>query len=946
MLVAGVLPVAVPFARFVNPSAVSDTFGLLPWWWLQDQRDPLSRAAVRRARRRARRPPRSSSSRGAFALVPVALVAVYFVLASAIVENGRHGIRQASVGGLFAGIRLAAPRLDRPARRPQRRRLVRLALRGRDAAALEQRVLQPQRPYGLHRRRPRPGRRRPAGDAGARAALTAGSPRPAGRRRASATRSPTRTSRARSSRATPGSASPSTASNGPIVILTRIRGLYANDTWSGRRVTYRRLRCTGGQLSVRLGTDAHLFSANQVVTAIEKGRTVASIEIAPDRPADARAFRSIRTPHGVCTVDFTTSTVRVPAQRAAGQQGHAQARRPLLLLRLLADENRLRRQPALARAHGRQQLHPRLARRARGGGGRARRRDRRVRADVAGRQARDPGGARRASTSSSGSCALPFAHAWRTAVVEGAAPRRRALARLVRRAALQRLDVSAAAATACARRRSTTSCPSTIPNGRPDEREAMHGRKYENAAATCDVVFANSAFTADDFATHVLVSARARARREPGDRSRVHRRRAGRRARRRVPADRRDARAAQEPRHARRRVRAARRHRPVARRRGRQRLGRAAGARPARDRPARPRHRRRARTALPRAPRRSSIRRGSKGSGCRSPRRWRPARRSSPRRTRRWTRRPATPPCAPIPRARRRSPTPFARRSRGATELRALGLEHVAAILLAARGRDLPRGVRAIRVALDTTPLVQTRAGTARYVRALRDGLGVDARRAAVPRDLAGCGPPPPMRSGTRACARRPAPTCCTARRFAARSVRAGRSSSRCTISPCCGIPEWFNRWTATYSRLAVPRVLRAATRLIAVSEFTKRRARVALLGVDAGEDRRRAERRSRTSSPPTARGPRATTRSRSGRSSRARTSARIAARGRRRAAGRRRARLGRCRPAAERDLARRRLRRASWPRSTAARAASSTPRSTRASGSPSPRRWPAAARS
>jgi glycosyltransferase involved in cell wall biosynthesis len=35
--------------------------------------------------------------------------------------------------------------------------------------------------------------------------------------------------------------------------------------------------------------------------------------------------------------------------------------------------------------------------------------------------------------------------------------------------------------------------------------------------------------------------------------------------------------------------------------------------------------------------------------------------------------------------------------------------------------------------------------------------------------------------------------------------------------------PEWFNRWTATYSRVAVPRVVRAAARVIAVSEFTKR---------------------------------------------------------------------------------------------------------------------------
>jgi glycosyltransferase involved in cell wall biosynthesis len=35
--------------------------------------------------------------------------------------------------------------------------------------------------------------------------------------------------------------------------------------------------------------------------------------------------------------------------------------------------------------------------------------------------------------------------------------------------------------------------------------------------------------------------------------------------------------------------------------------------------------------------------------------------------------------------------------------------------------------------------------------------------------------------------------------------------------------PEWFNRWTSTYSRMAVPRVVAAASRVIAVSEFTKR---------------------------------------------------------------------------------------------------------------------------
>lgn len=49
--------------------------------------------------------------------------------------------------------------------------------------------------------------------------------------------------------------------------------------------------------------------------------------------------------------------------------------------------------------------------------------------------------------------------------------------------------------------------------------------------------------------------------------------------------------------------------------------------------------------------------------------------------------------------------------------------------------------------------------------------------------------------------------------------------------------PEWFNRWTRTYSRIAVPRVVAAAHRVIAVSEFTKREL-VSLLGTDVAKIR------------------------------------------------------------------------------------------------------------
>ncbi len=148
---------------------------------------------------------------------------------------------------------------------------------------------------------------------------------------------------------------------------------------------------------------------------------------------------------------------------------------------------------------------------------------------------------------------------------------------------------------------------------------------------------------------------------------------------------------------------------------------------------------------------------------------------------------------------------------------------------MASERRAPPRGVSAILVAIDTTPLAQTRAGTARYLRGLLAHLDVPVRELAYPAttrlrrlaadalwyprlrvdgvDLLHC---PTFRGPFVA----PVPLVVTVHDLAVLRH-----------------PEWFNRWTRTYSRLAVPRVVRAATRIIAVSEFTKREL-VALLGV------------------------------------------------------------------------------------------------------------------
>jgi glycosyltransferase involved in cell wall biosynthesis len=151
---------------------------------------------------------------------------------------------------------------------------------------------------------------------------------------------------------------------------------------------------------------------------------------------------------------------------------------------------------------------------------------------------------------------------------------------------------------------------------------------------------------------------------------------------------------------------------------------------------------------------------------------------------------------------------------------------------VAAGGRDLPRGIRAIRVALDTTPLVQTRAGTARYVRALRDRLDVvevsfpaTSRARSVAADLLWY---PRLRADADVL------HCPTFRGPLRR-----RQPLVVTVHDLAVLrhPEWFNRWTATYSRFVVPRVVRAADRVIAVSAFTQAEI-VAVLGVDPAKIR------------------------------------------------------------------------------------------------------------
>jgi glycosyltransferase involved in cell wall biosynthesis len=120
------------------------------------------------------------------------------------------------------------------------------------------------------------------------------------------------------------------------------------------------------------------------------------------------------------------------------------------------------------------------------------------------------------------------------------------------------------------------------------------------------------------------------------------------------------------------------------------------------------------------------------------------------------------------------------------------------------------------------TPLRQTRGGTARYVRGLRDHLSAEIVELSFPAT---------SRLRTAVCDVAWYPRLRAPREADVLHCPTFRGPLRATTPLVVTVhdlavlrhPEWFNRWTRTYSAFAVPRVVRAARCVIAVSEFTKR---------------------------------------------------------------------------------------------------------------------------
>ena len=98
----------------------------------------------------------------------------------------------------------------------------------------------------------------------------------------------------------------------------RIDGLYPNDTWSGRTVTYLRRPCEQGRLSVSLSGDASLFVEPTRVVARSNGAVVGRVRFRPEGRAVLSLPVSPPAGSSDCRVIFTVMPTAVPAWVTAG----------------------------------------------------------------------------------------------------------------------------------------------------------------------------------------------------------------------------------------------------------------------------------------------------------------------------------------------------------------------------------------------------------------------------------------------------------------------------------------------------------------------------------------------------------------------------------------------------------------------------------------------------
>ncbi len=307
-VVAAALPGVLPYRTLIGPSAEADTLALMPLWWLQETVIGLDTIAVVVVAVGALVSLLFVSISPRYALALPLAVFVWFAFTTERIERFDHGFPKASVGALFEGI--TAPKRDWVDAAVGRHADVAFVFSGKDPT--HQPLTLWENEFYNRSIGPVYDLRQPSmGDL----PETKVTERPDGVLLADG--QPVRHPYVLSEESVPLAGNVVARdqrrgmvlrrTDGLVAIGYRVRGLYLNDTWSGKRVEYTRLRCRGGKVTAEITSDVHLFSGPQTVRAAGRSVTFS--------PADTATLTvPLRPQNGVCRVVFTVSPTAVPGK--------------------------------------------------------------------------------------------------------------------------------------------------------------------------------------------------------------------------------------------------------------------------------------------------------------------------------------------------------------------------------------------------------------------------------------------------------------------------------------------------------------------------------------------------------------------------------------------------------------------------------------------------------
>ena len=306
-VVAAALPGALPYHELIGTSAEADTLALLPLWWVQEALVSPSTIGVVVVVAAAALALVFLAISPRYALVLPALVLLWFAFATERIERFDHGFPKASVGALFQG--MTTSRRDWIDAAVGRNASVAFVYSGKDP------TLQPlplwQNEFWNRSVGPVYYLRQPSMGGLPETHVTVG---PDGRLTLP-NDAPVRSRYVLTDTSVPLAGKiigrdevrgiVLRRTDGAVAIAYRTSGIYP-DGWSGRRVTYTRLRCNGGSVTAVMASDDKLFARPQTVSA--EGRNVS---FAPSEVGHLTV--PLRPRNGVCRVTFTVSPTAIPA---------------------------------------------------------------------------------------------------------------------------------------------------------------------------------------------------------------------------------------------------------------------------------------------------------------------------------------------------------------------------------------------------------------------------------------------------------------------------------------------------------------------------------------------------------------------------------------------------------------------------------------------------------